>query len=168
MKGCDDPTGFDREACGRCTNCQSDSALIRQYETQHVATQIDCPQRQSAQMDCPQRQFAPIDCLLKQEVLNDVLRVIYEDLINRLTCQINSKYIDIDGIKADLKPIAENYLSAIKSRFDSSQPVIDEVTTKLAHDLVDQILPPEEEGANEIEAEDFQGLTPQLLDMMRD
>lgn len=160
MKGCDDPNGFDRGACGRCTSCKHDYALIRQYETPHVATQI-------ATIPSSTLASTSIEYILGQEVLDEILETIYEELIFKSTSQINPKYIDIDAIKGDLKPVAEKYLSEIKLRFDTSRLVIDEVTKKLARDLVDQILVPEKEYANDQEAEEFMHLTPQLLEMMR-
>lgn len=161
MRSCDNPQGFDREACESCESCAYSLALIRHYQSlQGSVPQTERPREIPELTSTNSSDDHPVQ---ESDLMEEAMKVVIDEATSMLMGHINPKYINQDAITTDLRPLVKQFLLYIKSRFDTNQIVDDDRCTELVTAIVNQLL---EIDDNMSEIDNIKSLMPSLLDTL--
>lgn len=149
MHGCDNPQGFDREACGGCEACRLDMKRIQIYE---------------AKKKNPDQLIPPYVPMVQEELIDDAIKEVIDQILNLFLGQINSKYIHTEAIRADLNALAREYVLHVKKNFDQHKLICDDHMHSLVRQMIEMVMPE----VSDEEITDFDTVAATVLEIFRD
>jgi hypothetical protein len=164
MRSCDNPHGFDREACGSCDSCVYSQALIDRYQSGQMSVPLaELPQE--TPVPEPMSTDYPYDAPQDEESapMEEAMKAVIEEVTSGLFGHVDQKYINLDLITADLRPLVKEFLIYIKARFDANQIIDDDRCTELVSDVIHKLLDIDEADQ---EIASIKDLMPSLLETL--